>query len=93
MFVEIEPNEVRDVMLKVQRYHSLETVAKIIQVHPERINGFDLEDKHFQNLEQEINLCQKECQDWWKKISSKYGLSHDAGFHVDYETCILELIE
>lgn len=89
---QIEPREVREIMLKVQRYHALETIRNIIAANPDCIDEFGLDDRDFQNVEMDISESERDCQDWWDKIAEKYHLPQNSKFQLDYESCILEII-
>lgn len=83
--VKILRSEISELVIKVQRFYALETVKKILEVNPERIEEFGLKKEDFSNLDNEIIEADNECRNWWKDISYKYNLPESNTFRVRYQ--------
>lgn len=83
--VKILRSEISELVIKVQRFYALETVKKILEVNPERIEEFGLKKEDFSNLDNEIREADNECRNWWKDISYKYNLPESNTFRVRYQ--------
>lgn len=83
--IKILRSEISELVIKVQRFYALETVKKILEVNPERIEEFGLKKENFSNLDNELREADKECRNWWINISHKYNLPESATFRVQYQ--------
>ena len=90
--IEITPDEVKELMIRVQKFNSIRTIDLIINNNPNIAGEFRLDENISDSIGTERLDADKDCRKWWNEICKKYKLQEDSGFKVDYESCVLTLI-
>lgn len=83
--IKITKAETNDIARRIQKFYALQTIKKILEANPERIEEFGFEMENFESLENELNIAENTCYQWWNEISKKYNLPLNVMFHVHYQ--------
>lgn len=90
--IELTSEEVKNLMIRVQKFNSIRTIDLIIKNNPNIVGEFDMDESIFANVDTELLYADNNCRKWWNEICEKYKLQKDLGFRVDYESCVLTLL-